>query len=232
MQNIQAIPVHEANEVDRATFIRQTYMHLAIAVLGFILVEMILFQTGLAEGIAVLLFGGRWNFLIALGIFMFISHKADDWARNSDSQQMQYIALALYTIGEAIIFVPLLFIAANMVGGTEIISQAATMTLFLFLGLTIVVFTTRKDFSFLRNILTVGFSLALGAIVLAIIFGFQLGIFFSFIMVALAAGSILYQTSNLMYHYNTQQYVAAALGLFASLMLLFWYILRIFMSRD
>lgn len=232
MQNVYAIPVHETNETERATFIRQTYLHLAMAVLGFILVELILFQTGIAEGIAMLLLGGRWTWLIALGVFMFISHKADSWARNSDSEQMQYMALALYTIGEAIIFVPLLYMAMAITESTSIIAQAGLMTLFLFIGLTIVVFTTKKDFSFLRNILAIGFSLAFGAILIGIIFGFQFGLFLSLIMVALAAGSILYQTSNLIYNYNTKQHVAAALGLFASLMLLFWYILSIFMRSE
>ncbi|MEL7005492.1 MAG: Bax inhibitor-1 family protein, partial [Bacteroidota bacterium] len=60
-----------------------------------------------------------------------------------------------------------------------------------------------------------------------------LGLFFSVAMVALAAGSILYQTSNIIRHYDTKQHVAAALTLFASLMLLFWYVLRILIAlRD
>lgn len=52
------------------------------------------------------------------------------------------------------------------------------------------------------------------------------------IMVAFAAGCILYNTSNIIHHYETEQYVAASLGLFASVALRFWYVLRIFMSRD
>ena len=51
-------------------------------------------------------------------------------------------------------------------------------------------------------------------------------------MVLLAGGSILYQTSRLVHDYHSTQHVAAALGLFASFMLLFYYILQIFMSRD
>ena len=232
MQNTFAIPLHDASQSERAEFIRQTYLHLALAVVGFIGIELALFQSGLAENIAVWMLSGRWTWLIVLGGFMFISYKTDSWARDSDSEQMQYIALFLYTLGEAIIFIPLLYIAASVAGG-EIIMQAGIMTLFLFIGLTLVVFTTKKDFSFLRNILAVGFSVALGAIIMGIIFGFSLGVFFSFAMVALAAGSILYQTSNLIHVYNTRQHVAAALGLFASLMLLFWYILRIFLAfRD
>ena len=69
-------------------------------------------------------------------------------------------------------------------------------------------------------------------IIAGTLFGFDLGLWFSVGMVALAAGSILYQTSNMVHKYEEDQYVAASLGLFASFMLLFWYILRIFLSRD
>jgi FtsH-binding integral membrane protein len=50
-------------------------------------------------------------------------------------------------------------------------------------------------------------------------------------MVAFAGGAILYDTSNILHRYNTNQHVAAALSLFASVALLFWYILRITSSR-
>ena len=73
--------------------------------------------------------------------------------------------------------------------------------------------------------------IAMGLIVAGILFGFDLGLWFSVGMVILASGSILYQTSNLIHKYQEHQHVAAALGLFASLMLLFWYILSI-LSRD
>ena len=49
-------------------------------------------------------------------------------------------------------------------------------------------------------------------------------------MVVFACGYILYYTSNILHHYRTDQYVAAALALFASVALLFWYVLQIFMS--
>lgn len=215
-----------ATETEKAEFIRQTYLHLAIAVLGFIAIELVFFQTGIADGIAQWMFSSTYIWLIVLGGFMFISYKAEAWARSNTSKQMQYAGLLLYTLGEAIIFIPLLYIAAN-VAGIDIILQAGLMTVFLFLGLTVVVFMTKKDFSFLRNIIVIGSFMAMGLIVLGILFGFELGLFFSFAMVGLAAASILYQTSNLVKNYHTGQHVAAALGLFASLMLLFWYILRI-----
>jgi FtsH-binding integral membrane protein len=60
--------------------------------------------------------------------------------------------------------------------------------------------------------------------------GFSLGIFFMGAMVAFAAAYILYDTSNVMKHYRTDQHVAASLALFASVALMFWYMLQLLMS--
>ena len=116
--------------------------------------------------------------------------------------------------------------------GTSIIESAATTTLAIFAGLTIFVFTTKKAFSFLRGILVVASLVAGGAILCSFLFGFGLGPFFTIAMIALAAGYILYYTSNIIHHYQTHQHVAAALALFASVALLFWYVLQLFMSRE
>jgi FtsH-binding integral membrane protein len=64
--------------------------------------------------------------------------------------------------------------------------------------------------------------------------GGGLGLWFSVAMVVLAGGFILYDTSNVLHHYRTDQHVAASLALFASVALLFWYVLRILLasSRD
>ena len=164
--------------------------------------------------------------------FMFITQYAESTALKTSDKNKQYMAYGLYILAEAIIFIPLLYIAIMYSGGLELINQAAIVTLSLFSGLTAVVFVTKKDFSFLRSILTVGFFIALGLIVAGTLFGFDLGLWFSVAMCVLAAGSILYQTSNLVHKYTNEQYIPAAIGLFASLMLLFWYVLRIFMSRD
>ena len=77
--------------------------------------------------------------------------------------------------------------------------------------------------------------MVLGLIVISIFTGFNLGLWFSGFMVAFAAGAILYTTSNILHHYGTEDHVAAALALFASVAMLFWYVLRIllaFANRD
>ncbi|PZO58647.1 MAG: permease, partial [Phormidesmis priestleyi] len=164
-----------------------------------------------------------------LGGFMLLGYLSSSLAAKAGDINTQYMGLGLYVIGEAIIFAPLLTIASTM--GTGVIQSAAIATLFLFGGLTVVVFTTGQDFTFLGGALKVAGMVALGLIVCSFIFGLNLGIFFSFAMVAFAAAAILYQTSQVMRRYPTDYYVAASLALFSSVMLLFWYILRIFMSR-
>lgn len=227
--NVPNLLIHAA-ESERATFYKKTYLHVALAVLAFIGVEAVLLQSETVVNFMLSLTQG-YLWLVLLGAFWIASMIADKFA-HSMSKSQQYLGLGIYVIFEALIFVPLLYVAISISGNYELIKQAAVVTLALFAGLTAVVFMTNTNFSFLRTALTVGTFVAMGAIVAGTIFGFNLGLWFSLAMVVLAGGSILYQTSQLKYEYATQQYVGAALGLFASLMLLFWYILRIFMSRD
>ena len=133
-------------------------------------------------------------------------------------------------VAEAIIFVPLLLVAELYAPGA--IGSAALVTLMGFGALTAVVFVTRKDFSFLRSALMWGGVVAVVAIVAGVIFGFELGTFFSIAMIGLAGGAILYDTSNVLHHFPEDRYVGAALELFASIALMFWYVLRLFLSRD
>ena len=91
---------------------------------------------------------------------------------------------------------------------------------------------TNKNFSFLKTGLVIASFIAIGLIVAGSLFGFNLGLWFSMAMVVFAGAAILYQTSKVKYEYTKDQYVGAALGIFAAVMLLFWYILQIFMSRD
>ena len=223
--------VSMASVDERATFIRRTYAHLAGAIGVFaILVAMLMSIPGIEDTVFGLLAISPYSWLVVLGLFMAASWVADKWARSDTSRGMQYAGLALYVVAEAFIFLPLLLMAKAMTGDTSLIAQAGFLTLVLFLGLTFVALTTRKDFSFLGGILKVGGILALGLIVAAIFFGFSLGLWFSGAMVLLAAGSVLYTTGNMIHHYRTNQYVAASLGLFAAVALMFWYILRILMS--
>src|SRR5437868_13264333 len=221
--------VATAAPIERAAFIRKTYLLLAAAILAFIGVEVFFFTSGIANLIASVVFrGGGIGWLAILGMFMLISYLANRWAVSETSRAVQYVGLGIFIIAEALIFVPLLYIAANVSGDGSVILKAGIVSLGLFAGLTFTVLVTRSDFSWLAPILAIGGFAALGFIVASALFGFSLGNVFAFAMVAFAGTSILYQTSNVLHRFNTKQHVAAALTLFASVALLFWYILRIF----
>ena len=221
------VPVIELDDNSRAKFISRTYNHLFAAISAFTLIEITLFKSGLAGPIAKAMLGTSW--LLVLGGFMLISWLARSAAHRSTSKATQYAALAGYVVAQSIIFVPLLFIADNYAPGA--IVSAAAITLVAFVALTLVVFFTGKDFSFLRGILMWGGILGLVLIGAGAIFGFQLGTFFSVGMVAVAGAAILYDTSNVLRHYPEDRYVAASLELFASVALMLWYVLRLLTSR-
>ena len=223
------VTVAQARPSDRAVFIRRTYTHLAGAVAAFIAVEVLLFMTGIAGAITSLLAGSRFIWLAILGGFALLGWFARSLIARAQSGEQQYLGLGLYVVGEAVIFAPILYIAANFTT-SDVIPTAALLTLLLFGGLTTIAFTTKTDFSFLRGFLTIGGFIALGLILCSVIFGFTLGLLFSAAMVVFASAAILYDTSKIMHHYSTDQHVAASLELFASVALLFWYVLRIVMA--
>lgn len=211
----------------RAAFIVRTYNHLFGAIVLFALTEIAIFKLDLALPIAQAMMGTSW--LLVLGGFVVVSWLASHVAHSAQSKPAQYAALAGFVFAEALIFVPLLFMAEQVAPGA--IQSAAAVTFIGFAGLTAVAFKTRKDFSFLGGILRWAFIVALLFIVGGAIFGFELGTFFSVIMVGLAGAAILYDTSNVMHHFRTDRHVGAALQLFSSVALMFWYVLRIFIGN-
>lgn len=221
-------PVAAASAETRSAFIWRTYNHVALAILAFVGIESWLFSSGLAERIAMTMLGFNW--LLILGAFIIVGWGATHVAHTVRSPALQYAALAASVVAWSIIFVPMLFMA-NLYGD-GVIESAAVVTLLGVAALTAVVFVTKKDFSFLRGIMIWGGVLALVAIVGGLLFGFQLGTWFSVAMIGFAGAAVLYDTSNILHHYSEDQHVAAALQLFASIAMMFWYVLRLFMSRD
>jgi uncharacterized protein len=241
-----ARPIPDANATagvsDRVSFIRQTYAHLLGAILAFAgLLYLLMTNETLGRKVSgpivEFALGGRGHWAIVLGAFIAVSWIADYWASHATSRAMQYAGLGIYVVAESLIFLPLLVIVAikssEIVARTghepHILRDAAYTTLAIFGALTASVFITKKDFSFLRSGLIMLSGAAMALIVLSLLFGFNLGIAFSIGMVVLAAGYILYQTSQVLAHYDPRQHVAAALALFSSVALMFWYVIRIFL---
>jgi len=222
--------VADTAESERAAFIRKTYWHLAGAIGLFVIIESLFISMGLGALALQVLGAGKYSWLMVLAGFMLVSWIAEKWATSSTSLGMQYAGLVLYTVAEALIFLPLIMMAMMMTGDASLITQAGLITVAMVLGITAVAFTTKKDFSFLGGFLKIGGFVALGLIAASFFLPISLGLWFSAAMVIFASISILYNTSNLIHRYNTTQYVAASLSLFASVALLFWYLLRILMS--
>ena len=222
--------VADSPESARAEFIRKTYGHLAGAIALFAILEYLFLSLGYGETALVMLGTSRYSWLIVLGAFMLVSWVAESWATNGTSMAMQYAGLMLYTVAEAVIFLPMIALAVELTGDLSLLTQAGLITAAMVLGISAVALTTKKDFSFIGGFLRIAGFVALGLIVASFILPISLGLWFSAAMVVFASGAILYNTSNLIHRYRPGQHVAAALSLFASVALLFWYVLRILMS--
>ncbi len=223
------VPVCEAPSAERMAFLQKVYFHLAVAVVGFVAVSGILMQIGVPELLLSFMSRGRFMWLIFVLVFSGIGSAARNLARSQAGPAIQYAGLGLYVLFEAVLMSPLLCIAAayNKVA----LISAGVITLTMFVGLTGIVMFLKRDFSFLANVLSMASMGALGLIICSLIFGFDLGMFFAFFMVLVAGGYILYNTSQIFQNYPSDAYVAASLELFASLALLFWYVLRLVMNR-
>ncbi|MDQ1099916.1 FtsH-binding integral membrane protein [Chryseobacterium sp. SORGH_AS 1048] len=140
--------VAHSSDTEKADFYKKTYLHLALSVLAFIGVETILLRTVPVEVIA-MMFGQRYTWLLIIGVFWLASVLASRWSL-SQSRSTQYFGLGFYIVLEAVIFLPLIYMAAATAGG-QVIFQAAMLTIAMFAGLSIVAFTSKRDFFFFKE---------------------------------------------------------------------------------
>jgi len=221
----------ENNLTNRSEFYKKIYLHVAGALAAFAGLEAFLISHGWGEKMNALLSKVSYSWLVALLIFMIVSWIAQIWAHSQTSKNTQYAGLGLYIIAEAFIFLPLMYFAVSLTDKSALVSSAIT-TGFLVAGITALAFWTKKDFGFLGKYLMIFGWVSLGTIVAGILFGFSLGVWFAGALAIFAGFSLLHSTSNLIHSYNENQYVAAALSLFADIALMFYYILQIFLDRD
>jgi FtsH-binding integral membrane protein len=221
-------PVATLDDVARGEFITRVYQHLLVAVGAFIAFEALLINLGVAEAMWDFFADSSGAWLLLLGGFMIVNWLATTAAHDVLNPSRQYAGLFGMAAAEALIFAPFLhYFFEVQPDGTSTVAAAAIITVVGFAGLSAVAFVTRRDLSFLRPILLWGGVCALVLIGAALLFGLDLGIWFSVGMIALAGASILYQTQNILRRYPGEAYVGAAVQLFASVMLLFWYVLRL-----
>lgn len=219
-------PVSQAPAKDRADFIWKCYAHVVGGILAFAAIETYLITSGIAFQIAAAMVDKWW---LVLGAFILVGWGASHVAHTLESKPAQYAAYAVLVVAEALIFAPMIALASLQPG---VLDSAIGVTVVGCVGLIAVAMITGKDFSFLRGLMVWGGMLALGGIGASMLFGFQLGTWFSVAMIGFAGAAVLYDTSNIMHHYPQDRYVGASMALFASIALMFWYILRLFLSRD
>jgi uncharacterized protein len=222
-----SLPIAKQAENVRAAFMSRVYMTLMLGIAAFIGMEYLLFYTGAAEAIFEFVAGTSW--LLILGGFMVASWLATRMSAAATTPGKAWGGYMLLVAANALIFAAPLYLAATQVDGA--ITTAAWISILAFAGLSGIAITTGKDFSFLRGILMWAGVIALCLIVGSVLFGAQLGTWFAVAMIAVAGGAILYDTQKIYQSFPPGREVIAAMHLFSSLALLFWYVLQLVMRR-
>jgi FtsH-binding integral membrane protein len=234
---------------DRVSFLRKTYAHLGVALIAWagFTAFILKYMTETSFKFSAWALRG-WTWFLVIGLFMLVGYIAERLARSETSRAVQYVGLGLEVAAWSFLLQPIIWLVMLKFGGSagrelimtgqlamssaagKVIGQSVVITLAIFVGLTLTVFLTKKDFSFMRGALVICTFAALGVILASLLFGFSLGSIFCGLMILLMSGYILYQTSLVMRDFPPTHHVAAALMLFSTVATLFWYVLQ-FVAR-
>ena len=123
---------------------------------------------------------------------------------------------------------PMIAAYLSIPGGSAIVMNALGGTAALFVGLSAVALTTKKDFSFLSSFLMAGvIVILLGIVALLFLQTPMLSLLISGLAVLLMSGFILYDTSR-MIHDGAANPVYITVSLFANIVVLFSHLLNLF----
>jgi uncharacterized protein len=226
-QGNPTIPAGLQSEAVRSAFMGRVYTRLVAGVALFVLLEAYLFASGLAVAITEFVFSTSW--LLILGGFMIVSWLANSVALRATTSGSQWGGYLLLIAANALIFAPMLVIAELQVPG--VVGEAGQYAVGGFIVLSVIAHRSSRDFTWLGATLRWFGFLALAAIVLSVVFGASLGTWFSIAMIGFAGAAILYETQVILREVPPGRETVAAMSLFSSLALLFWYVLRLFMER-
>lgn len=233
---------------DRVTFLRKTYAHLGVALILFAGLTAVMINFATEFSLRWAMWSGRgMNFLFVFIAFFVANMGAQKLAQSETSRGVQYLGLGLMVTVWSFLLQPMIWVAMFKFGNpatifaggqvhavlsptaSAIIIESAIITLAIFVGLTLTVFLTKKDFTFMRGVLTIcGFG-AMGVVLASLLFGFTLGALFSGFVILLMSGYILFQTSLVMSYFPPTQYVSAALMLFGTVATLFIHVMNLMM---
>jgi FtsH-binding integral membrane protein len=229
-QTQYGLPVASQSESIKKAFLVKTYSHLMLCVGIFAACLYLMVTSKAFIALTFSIYSLPFAPFIILAAIVGISF-ATTFFVNSHSKPLQYVGLTLYPVMEAFLFVPMIlsFLGRDAIGG---LVNASFLTVLIFGCLSLAVVITKPDLGFMGKFLMFASFASIATIVLSLIFGFTLGTWFTIAMIGLACGYILYQTSNILNTTDTEGYIGAGLSLFASVAMLFFYILRFFNSRD
>jgi len=213
-------PAASVTTTERLVFIKKVYSLLAMS-MGSAAVGAYLGSGPLLLLVApnIMLF-----FILQIALIFFASFAARKPGLNM-------VALFSFTTVSGLTLGPLLYQV-----GPSIAAEAFALTAITFAGLSMYVVYSKKDFSFMSGFLMTG--------LIVLVVGGLLNMFFiqsgmmHFVMsgasVLLFSGFILYDTSNILRYYGTDEYVSATLALYLDVLNLFIALLSILgiMGRD
>ena len=199
---------------ERLAFLKKVYGLLALSLLSATLGA--LFGQRLSPGLMLPLFIAE----IALIFFAMAVRRKPVW---------NVVALFAFTTVSGLTQGPV-----TLVYGVQAVEQSLLLTVLIFGALTLYVMTSKRDFSFMAGFLITG--------LVVVLIGTLLNAFFfqspatEFIIsgagVLLFSGFILYDTSNILRHYEVEDYTSATLALYLDILNLFLFLLRFLNSRD
>lgn len=204
-------PAVEVNQVLRNTYILLAFTVAFACVTGTI-----------AAALNVPFFGGMAGFIVYLVGFFGLSYLVNKTANSVWGLFWTF----MFTGFIGFVAGPIVSYYAAVQPG--VVAQALGVTAATFFGLSLYTITTKKDFSFLRSFLVVGFFVVIGVIICS--FFFDLSAFaaaISGMMVLIACALMLYQTSEIVRGGETN-YIIATNNLFVSIYLLFMNLLHLF----
>lgn len=217
---------------ERAAFLKRVYGILFLGILGF---AATLWAAGnvdsvnrLAVSLGGLIYGHKYGIFIYCGIFL-----AGSWAVNAlaEKKPINVVAYASWVFLLGLLVAPIVLFVNAGPDGPALVSQASMITALIFGGLTLFVLWTGAKLSFMRGALfLVGTGLFV-AMLLGWLLGFSLGLWYIVGLVVLAAGYILYYTSEILHRFPTTMAMSGAIILFTEVVLLFKYVL-ILLSRS
>jgi FtsH-binding integral membrane protein len=141
-------------------------------------------------------------------------------------QGLNLVALFGFTTLTGVVISPLIAVILQINPGS--ILAAGVLTVGIFGGLTAYVFVSKKDFSFMRGMVTTGLIVVILAGVVNIFLGSgALGFAVAAATLLLFSGFVLYDTSNIIRRYPVNEYIAGALDLYLDAFNIFLALLRI-----